>query len=398
MEVKIDKKKTTAKITVSLSAGDLVDYFKKSYERLAPGVKIDGFRPGKAPRKLIEASLGVSRLLSDALDLAINETYFKALVDNKINAVSNPKMVINKYPNYGQTEEEIGQGLEYEAEVEFLADVELGDYSKIKIKKEAPQKATDEDLAKVLDHFQKQASTYEDKEGPAKKGDHIEINFDGFLKKVKVDQMCSKNHPLILGENTMIPGFEDELIGLKKGDKKEFKIKFPKDYHSKDYAGKEADFKIEMVAVKSIKKPEIDDKFAEKFGHKNVADLKKAIKENLDHEYLHESQFALENKVFEKIIPLLKVDLPQSLIEKEIDRMVSEYSASLGNQGVILERFLESKGKKMDDLRKDMSVTAEKNIKIGLILGKIIEELKIDHRKPESAKEAMDHLIKTVTE
>lgn len=396
MENKVKKEKTAAKITVKISPKEMLAFIKQAYDRFAPGVKIDGFRPGKAPQKLVEAAIGINKIISEALDLAINDSYFKVLVENKINAVSAPKIVINKYPNYGHTEEEIANELEYEAEVEFLPEVELGDYSKLKVEKSEPKKASDEDLQKVLEHFRKQAAAYSDKEGKAEKGDYVEINFEGFLKKVRIDQMCSKNHPVILGEGSLIPGFEDNLIGMQKGEKKEFKIKFPKDYHAKEYAGKEAEFKVEMLTIKKIEYPELDSKFAEKFGHKNMKDLEKAIRENLDFEYKHEHEHEVEAQVLEKVLPLLKAEIPSSLVEKEAERMLKDYADQLQKQGVSFERYLASAKKTREDLLKEMYPHAERNIKIGLVLGKIIEEKKLDPNKPESTKKALEHLIKAI--
>ncbi len=397
MDIKVEKSKTVAKLKISVEPKELVEFFNDAYNKLAPGIKIDGFRPGKAPRTITEAAIGHSRLLSEAIDLAINSSYFKTVVEHKLNVVSAPKIVINKYPNFGLTAEEIGAALEYEAEVEFIAEVKLKDYSNIQVEQSEPQKATEEDVEKVLNHFKKQAATFIDKEGAAEKGDHAEINFEGMLKKVRIDAMCSKNHPIIIGENTLIPGFEDHIVGMKVGEKKEFKIKFPKDYHGKEYADKEAEFKIELIALKTIQYPEVDDIFAEKFGHKNPQELKAAIKKNLEEEYKYEFKHQIETKVLDKALPLLEAEIPQALIEKETARMLSEYAGQLQKQGLDFERYISSMKKTSEELKKDMTPQAEKNIKVGLLLGKIIEELKLDPNKQENAQKALDHLIKIAT-
>lgn len=214
MEVKIDKQKQgKVKLTITLTPKEMAGHFKQAFDRIAPTVKLNGFRGGKAPRKLVESTAGVARILSDGLDLAVSDSYFKATREEKLIPINQPNIVINKYPHYGHTVEEVVEEFEYEAEFEVLPPVTLKDYSKINITKIKAESAKKEDVDRVLSHVLKQNAEFKDVTQPAKEGDRIEINFDGFIKHVKMDQMCSKNHPLILGENTLIPGFEKELVG-----------------------------------------------------------------------------------------------------------------------------------------------------------------------------------------
>ncbi|MFA4996083.1 MAG: trigger factor [Patescibacteria group bacterium] len=398
MEVKSeDLKKGKFKLTITVSAGEMVNYFNKSYEKIAPTIKMDGFRPGKAPRKLVEAAAGTARILSEALDMAISENYYKAIIEKNLNPIVQPKIVVNKYPNYGDTTESVKEDFVFEAEIEVLPPVELGDYKKLKVAKKSPDKAKQEDVEKVLKHFQKQSSTFADLDRAAKKGDRAELNFEGFLKKVRIDQMCSKNHPVILGEGNLIPGFEDEIIGMKKGEKKEFKIKFPKDYHSKEYASKEAEFKIELLDLKEVKLSELDDEFAKKFGHKNMTELKNAIEKNLNQELEEDHKRKLEADVIEKVLTVLKVEVPESLVEQETQRILGEFSNQLTSQGINIDRYLESIKKSQEDLLKEMKPQAEKNVKTGLLLGKIIEEKKWDPKDPKNGEKAIQYLVSELT-
>ncbi len=398
MEVKKeDLKKGKIKLIINLKPSEMQRYFKEAFNKIAPTIKLDGFRPGKAPRRLIESSAGITRILSDGLDLAISDSYFKAVSDNKLIPIGQPNIVINKYPHYGQTEEEIKDEFEYEAELSTLPPVTLADYSKIKIEKPKLDKAKKEDVEKVLLQIKRQNATLKDVDRPAKKGDRVEVTYDGFIKKVKIDKMCSKNHPIILGENTLIPGFEDELAGMKAGEEKEFNIKFPKDYHSKEFAGKEAEFRVKMESVKEIILPEENDDLAKKFGHDKIGQLKDAIEKNLNMEMEQASTRELENKIIEALLPLLKAEIPDILIEREVERMITDFASQITGNGLDFEKYLSGIKKTREELTAEMRPRAEKNVRIGLLLGKIVEENKWDQSDPQVGAKAMDYLVKKLT-
>lgn len=398
MQRKVEKlKESKVRLTITLEPKELIGYFNASYEVIAPSVKLDGFRPGKAPRALVESAIGITRILSDALDHAVNASYQNTLIEEKITPVDAPAIKINKYPNYGSTVEEIKNPLEYEAELTVLPEIKLGDYSKIKIEKPKAEDVKTTDLDKILDNLRRQKSTFAEIDRVAKMGDLADLNYEGSIKGVKIDSMASKNHPVILGEKTLIPGFEEEVVGMKKGDKKTFKIKFPKDYHAKEFAGKEAEFAVEVNNLKEVKMPEVDDQFAADFGQKNVADLKKAITESLKLEYEQKAHDELEQKILDKMLPLVKVEIPSTMIDKEVERMIHDYEHRLKDSGLDLESYLNAVKKTADDIRKEMRETAEKNIKTGLMLGKIIEEQKIDHHDEKAGRLAIDYLVGKLT-
>lgn len=398
MEVKVEKQaKGKMKLVFVVEPMEMAGYFNRAYSKIAPTIKLPGFRPGKAPRKLVESAAGVSRLLSEALDSAVSNSYSRAIAENKIIPITSPNIVINKYPTYGTSAEEVQGNFEFEAELEALPEVILKDYSKVKVKKGEPKTAKKEDVDKVIEHFRKQNASFLETDSVAKNGDRVEINFEGFIKKVRIDQMCSKNHPVILGENSLIPGFEKEIVGLKKGDKKEFKITFPKDYHAKEYAGKEAEFKIEVNDLKQMRLPELDNKFAEMFGHKDLDLLTAAIEKNLNDEMTEEYHRELESKVVDGILPYLKTEIPETLIDREAEKMIADFGGQLQSQGLNLDMYLKNIKKTKEDMKKDMLPNAEKNVKVGLLLGKIIEENKWDQNSENIGKKAIDFLIeKTV--
>jgi len=398
MEKKLEKLSANkAKLTIEISPKEMIKYFDQAFEQLAQSVKVQGFRPGKAPRAMLEAQIGVTRILSDALDLAINDGYSASIREYDLSPISSPSLTISQYPDYGTDESEIKNGLIYTMEFETFPEVKIGDLSDLKVELPKKEEAKEEDLEKILLNLRKQKSNFKEVDRAAKLGDFAEISFEGSVKKVKIDSMCSKHHPLVLGENSLIPGFEDEIVGMTKGEKKEFKIKFPKDYHAKEYAGKEADFSIELLELKEVELPEVDETFAADFGQKDAEALREAIKHNLEHEIEHKYQEDLELRVIDKVLAKVEVEIPEEMVKRETDRMVEGYKQQLQKMGLTFDSYLKSTSKSEDDLRKEMSQTAEKNVKVGLMLGEIIKKEGFDPKDEASGRKAVEYLVKETT-
>jgi len=407
-----DLKKSKYLIKISLPPEELVSYFRSTYEKLALGVKISGFRPGKAPQKLTEEAIGQAKLLSESLNLAIQESYFEAVKKEKLIPISSPKIVIIKYPKWGLTPDEIQEELIFEAEIEVMPKVKLKDYSKIRVKKKKVTEVRDNDIEKILTHLRRQKASFSDVDRGAQKGDRAEISYEGFIDNVKVDAMSAKNQPIILGDETLIPGFEEQIVDLKKGEKKEFEISFPKDYRAKGVAGpkpkaplrggapfggKAAKFKVKLVDLKKIDLPELDDKFAQNFGQSTAKDLRIAIEKSLKEEITAKAKNELELEVIDKVLPKLEVEIPDGLLEQEIDRIIAGMEERVKSRGLSLEKYLESIKKTLPDLRRDLRTVAEKNVRIGFLLGKIIEQEKLDPKDSKAGKRALEILISAVT-
>lgn len=398
MQAKVEKlKQSKIKLIITVPPAEMKEHLNHAYSHLAPTVKLDGFRPGKAPRALIESTLGISRILGEGIDLAINQSYQKALEENKINPLTQPNIKINKYPEYGQTEEEIKNDLEFEAEVSVFPEIELGDYSKIKVERSKQEEARKEDVEKIIKNLQKQKATFLEVDRMARLGDLAEVSFEGFIRKVRINAMCSKNHPVVLGERTLIPGFEENIVGMKKGEKKEFKIKFPKDYHAKEHAGADAEFKVELANLKEVKLPEIDIVFVKDFGFDSVEKFREAVQKNLEEEIDKKSKNDLEAKIIDKLLPLVKSAIPEVMIDQEVNRMIGGYEDQLKKMGLNFEAYLKSMNKTADQIRQEMRATAEKNVKVGMMLGKIVEEQGYDHHDPEAGKKAIEYLVSKLT-
>jgi trigger factor len=389
--------KSKIRLTISLEPRELAAYFRKSFDRLAGEVKLDGFREGKAPYKLVEAKLGHNRLLGEGVDLAANEGFRAAIEQEKLMPLSPPKVEIKKIPGYSLDETEIADDLTLEAEFEIMPEIKLGDYKKIKVKIPKKRKSDKSDVEKILLHLRRQKATFKETERPAKAGDRIEINYEGTLKGVKLDKLCSKNHPLILSEGNLIPGFEDHILGLKMGESKEFEITFPEDYHDKDVADKKVKFKVTLVDAKEVILPECDDVFAKEFGQETVEKLESSIAKSLEQEILVEHKNMVDNMVVEKVLPLLSVDIPEILIWQESERMLETFKNQIESRGMNFEKYLTNMKKDIETIKNEMKPQAEKNVKVGLILGKVIEAEKIDPKDKEAGRLALERLVEIAT-
>lgn len=394
---KEDLKESKIKIAIVLEPKELVKHFRVAYEKIATDVSVSGFRPGKAPYKIVVARVGYNKLLSEGIDRAVSESYGEALSQEKIIPISQPAVTVKKMPQFSLDQSDIKDNLIFEAEFYVMPSVELSDYKKVSVKISKKEEAQNKDVEKIIGHLLKQKATFKEINRPIKKGDKVEMNFEGSISKVKKDKLCSKNFPLIMGDGNLVPGFEEKLIGLKKDDQTEFQLTFPSDYFDKEIASNKVDFVVTIIDAKEVILPELTDEFTKNFGHENVDALKKAVKESLEKEIEQKYKMELEQAVIEKIIPKLKVELPKILVENEINRLVDDMREKVESRGLKFEKYLSSLNKSQDDLKKDMKGQAEKNIKVGFLLGKIIEEQKIDQSNKDAAKLAIDHLVKTVT-
>jgi trigger factor len=392
MITKIEKlPKSKIKLTVTIPGKDVAPYYDKAIDKLGQSIEIKGFRPGKAPKNLLVERIGDSRIVTQALEYVLPETYSEAAKEKEISPVATPEIKIEKYPVFGDE----GEDLVYSAEVDVFPEIKLGDYKKIKVKQKdfQPKEIKDEDVDKVIDYLKKQRAKFNKVDRGAKFGDRVEIDFNGSIDGVEQEGMVSKNHPLILGEKTLIPGFEEELVDLKSGEEKEFDITFPKDYHSKDYANKKARFKVKMNTVEEMEMPELNDKLAKDLGHNSVEALKKAINENLVEEEKMTKQNALEGEVVAQSVKLLEAEVPQSFVENEINRMLEDTKQRVMYQGLDYDTYLQYIKKTEEELKHEMTPHAEQSVRIGLMIGEIIRREEIDPKDKEAPKKAVEKLV-----
>lgn len=379
--------KSRVNLTVELEKDEMTKYFDQAFEELAPQVKIKGFRPGKAPRVMIENQLGSGRVKAEAIDKAMTDSYVKGLKEHNLVSVAAPKINI-------KSDED---GLSYEAEVDVWPEATVGEYSKLKVSKPKEEAVKSEEIENIIDYLQRQKAQMNDVDREAQMGDWVTIDFEGKLNGVLQENMVSKNHPVILGSKTLIPGFEEEVVGMRTGDEKIFEIKFPKDYHEKSIAGKKAEFKVNLHLVKEIDKPEVDDKFAKEFGHDNVEALKNGIEDSLRAEKEMKRHQEIENMVLDKLLTVTKTELPDSLVEQELDRIFHNLEHEAKHYGLTLDQYLLSMKKDASELRKEWRGQAERNVKIGLALAEVAKKENVDTKDEKVTEKVLHKLVDQMT-
>jgi len=388
MSIKIEKTENANELKLSfvIEAKEFEEAIKKVYEKSARYFNIPGFRKGKAPMAIVEKTYGPSIFYEDAFNEVVPEVYERELKENNIEAVSKPDLDIEQM--------EKGKDLKFTAVVQTKPEVKLGKYKGIEIKK-IEYNVSDEDIEHELGHMAERNSrivSVEDR--PVEKGDITVIDFEGTVDGVKFEGGKAEGHELEIGSNTFIPGFEDQIIGMKIEEEKDVKVKFPDDYFSEELKGKDAVFKVKLHEIKKKELPEINDEFAKDASEfDTLKELKNSIKEKLEEENKSRAKYETEEEVLKTVCNDAKVDIPSGMIETELDNMVKEVETRLSYQGMNMEMYLNMVGKTMADFRKDGEEQANQAVKTRLVLEQIIkdagikaEESKIEEKLEEMAK------------
>ena len=371
MDIKVEKlPKSTAKIIVKLTEKDMKDFEQRAAEKLSQEVKIEGFRPGKASIDAVKARVGDTTFEAAIVEIALPESYAKAITEQKLEVVSQPKVNITKH-----------QPLEFEAEVALIPEVKLKDYTKIKVKKEKVE-VKDKDVDEIVESLCRREATFKEVDRAAKKGDRVEVDFEGTDKDGKeLPGTKSKNHPVIIGDGMLIPGFEEGVIGMKKDEEKTLKLKFPKKYHAEKFQGMDVEFKVKLNKVEEREVPELNDEFAQKVsqGHaKDVAQLKKDIKKNLQDVREEDEQKRQEGEFLEKLVKLTVADLPEAMVEGEVDFMIEKSKENMKAKGVDFDEYMKAQEEKGKDIRKELKTQAEKQVTLRLALRELYNKEKIE--------------------
>lgn len=384
MNITVEKlPKSEIKVNIDLSLEETTKYLEKAAAQVSGMVKIPGFRPGQAPMEVLKKHVKEGTIEAHMLDLAIPETYTEAVKKEDLQVVSRPQVkIVSDVP------------LKYEATVAVYPEVKISGYDKIKVKP-ADSKVEDKDIDAVLEDIQKRQAKYTKVDREARKGDRVEIDFYGFDEGgAPLENTQSKHHPVIIGDNTLVPGFEDELIGLKKGDEKEFKVTFPKDYFHKPFKGKKVKFKVNVHEVEEIQKPELTPEFLKQITgqDKTLDEVKKDIHENLEREREHAEKNRQEDEFLDKVADMVKVDVPNALLNEEIDGMLEEFKSSLEEKGLTLAQYLEQAKKTIEELRGMREKEAEKRLKLRFGLQQIFKHEEITATEDDMKKE-MDTIM-----
>lgn len=391
---KKDISKNRVKITISIEPEKMEEYFEKNYRVLAPTVNLPGFRKGKAPRAMAIEAIGHGRLSQGAVQDAVSEGYRTALAEHNLNPVTPPNVTISKHPSFAP-EGGLSNELTFDVEFDILPKAQLGNYKKLKVSKIDPKnlEVTDEEVEKVVDYLANQASTLKEIDREAKVGDWAQISFKGSQKGVEIEKLSSTSFPFVIGKTAFIPGFEQEIVGMKKGQNKEFDITFPKDFQDKEIAGQKAHFSLTLEDLKEVILPKIDNEFAKKFGRNNPKDLKAAIKKSLEDEKLEREKSVQKNQIVDQIVKIVKVDVPKTLIDQEKQRMEMALAQDLQKQGGTIERYMENLKITKEKMDKDLMDQARKNILLGVALGEVAKAEGITVSSEGATNQVFDRLI-----
>lgn len=378
MKVTLEKEKeNVVKLDITIPAKDAVDAYNKAVNTISKYVNIDGFRKGKAPRAVVERHVGTERIKQEAIENLMPKAINQAVVDNNLDLVAQPYIT-----NYNFN---IGEDLTVTAKAELRPEVTLGQYKGLTL--EVKDSPVEEDaMQKSIDRLLEQHSTQETViDRPTKETDVAVIDFEGTANGEKIVGGDAKNYPLDLAHSNFIPGFAEQLVGKNLNDEFDIKVNFPEDYHDEKLKGQPATFKIKINEIKEKKLPELNDEFAQKVGNfKTVDDLKADVQQYLESQRERTNKINSENEVFKAVIDGAKVDIPQSMIDREANSLREEYKQRLAAQGIDWDALVKAQGE--DQLLKNLDEDALVRIKNSLVIDKIAKEesIKLEQKDLEA--------------
>lgn len=387
METKItEQKDDSATFTVELTEAKLNAIKKHVFDELRPRVKAAGFRPGHAPDMIVERELGSSVVQNEFLEHAIQESYLDAVREHKLSVVSSPKVSLEKFVPYST--------LEYKATVELMPKVKLADYRDFRIKR--PEVKVDPaNIDRTVEDLRRREAVRLDSEQPAKMGDEVNFDFEGSDSKgTPVQGASSKGQTLQLGSGSFIPGFEEALVGLKKGDDKTFEIRFPKAYHEKSLQDKLVTFKVHVNSVTDLVLPDVDDEFVSKVSpFKSLSELKDDIEDRIRAEETQDVENKYEKEVLDKLLEKSTYKAPEALVTQQLDRLSGELEQNLAYSGMDIEKYLTMTGKSKEDLDKEMRPEAERRVGLAMVLTEVASQENLSVT-PKELSDEIDRLKK----
>lgn len=366
MRINVEKEDNNiAKLDIEIPAKDAINGYNRAVKRISDYVSIPGFRKGKAPRNIVEKHVGEDRIKHEALEFLLPEAFKEAITKNNLDVISQPYVESYDF--------EVGKDVKIVAKVELRPEVKLGAYKNLTVEAqefETPKDAFDKALEGLL---QRNAAFKLVVDRAAKNTDLVVIDFDGSVNGEKIVGGAAENYPLDLGNSNFIPGFADAIVGHSLNEEFDINVNFPKDYHDKKLAGQPAVFKIKIKEIKEKTLPELTDEFAQKIGNfKTVADLKEDIQKYLDATKEKEDKKVSDSAVFAKVLSNAKVDIQETMIERESQSLFEEYRQRVTMQGYNFEDVL--KNQNMDEVMSELKNEAQMRIKNSLVIDKIAQE------------------------
>lgn len=382
---KKDLGKSQIELTVELPFDEFKPYIKQGAEKVSREIKIEGFRPGKAPYEILKQKIGEMAILEEAARIAINKTLETAIKDNITGQpVGQPQVNITKLAP--------DNPMEYKAILAILPEIKLGDYKNAKVKLEKTEVA-DEEVEKMINDLRETQVKEIIADREIKNGDKAVVDIEMFLDKVPVEGGQGKGTGVIVGKGYIVPGFGKKLIGGRKGEVREFSLPYPEDHHQRNLAGKLVEFRVQIKEVYERQLPEINREFAKGFGSNSVDGLKENIKKSLAAEKQRKAGQKAEIEMLDKIIEKTKFgDMPEILIRNEAENMIAELEAAVAGQGGKFEDYLSHLNKTRDRLALDLLPDAVKRVKTSLLIREVALAEKISAENAEIDKE-IEHIL-----
>ena len=385
MNVTAEKKDQQVVLEVTVPADDLAKAYDKAAKKVAQKVNIPGFRKGKAPLKVLERAVGKDYILQEAGEAIISETLPKALEEQNIDIVARPEIEDMKL--------ELGQDVVYKAAVTPKPEVELGEYKGIQIEKFSTEVSDEDVQQQLVSMLDRQADMVEAEEGAAvENGNFITLDFKGTVDGVAFQGGESKDYPLEVGSNSFIPGFEEQLVGMKVGEEKDVNVTFPEEYHSEELKGKAAVFACKVNSIKKKVLPALDDEFAKKAStFQTLDELKADLRQKLEKSAASRAESNKREAALAKVCENAKVDIPAVMIENRVESMIQQMALNLESQGMKLEQYLQYAGMDITKLRENYKASAENNVKLDLVLEAVAkaEGVKVEAEDLDKEIEAM---------
>ncbi len=353
-------------LKITVTPAEYEKHLKKAAERISHRTAIKGFRKGHTPYEVIKREIGEMHIMNEALEDILQETFYKAVTEEKLDTIGMPKINMEKIAP--------GNDLVYTAVVALLPAVTLPKLDKIKVEHKA-KPVTETDIDAVIENLTKMQATEVVKTGVSTAQDKVVIDMDLFVDKVPIEGGQAKDYQVYLSENQHIPGFNEHLVGVAKDEEKEFTVPFPKDYYNKTLAGKEGTFKVKVKEVYERQFPEVNDEFAKKVGQESVVKLRELLQHNLEHEAFHKADEVAEIEMFDALIDKSTFEeIPEVLIDAERKKMFYELKRDLERNGVSVEQYLADLKKSEEDIQKDFTEQATKRAKAALVSRQIAKE------------------------
>jgi len=374
------KEKSTGTMTVTVDGEDWKKAVDKAFRKLGSKAEIKGFRKGQVPAKMLEKIIPERERWIEAVNDNANEWLRAGLDDKKLEPISRPMLDVKD-----MDADHVAVTYDFAVRPE----VEMGEYKGLDYTV-ADSEVSDDELNAELDRMRKQYADMEVKDGEAADGDTVNINYEGFRDGVAFEGGKAENYNLKLGSHSFIPGFEEGLVGVKAGEDKELNLTFPEDYYHEDLRGASVVFKVHVNEVKHEVLPELDDDFAKDVnapGVENVEDLKKLVKDRLASSKKSKAEDEAEEKLIDQLIAAEKVDLPEVMIDNEVEDMVSNRENYFKQQGLTLDMYLKYTGSDLDAFKKSLRPDAERTVRMRLALEKIAELEKLEPTDEDYEKE-----------